>query len=204
MKTITTIAVLIASALPSQTDFTPIPRQPVTTSGTMARFNINLSVETTQTGDFTHYKNHAAHEWRNDTPDNPPPVDYTKLQDMTMAQRDYATKGRTIIGEFQQVDGTVKYLIVWYYGNEFKSSSGSKWSAPQRWAYIRPEEEKWNGHGFEMPSGIPPYNTNVVTLRADNYQGIVDYLMARNTVAQIQDMMDRSKEYFPKNGAPEQ
>ena len=64
--------------------------------------------------------------------------------------------------------------------------------------YLRPEEEKWNGKGFEMPSGIPPYNTNVVTLRADNYQGIVDYLMARNTVTQIQNMMDASKEHFPK------
>lgn len=153
---------------------------PLQVVGGVSRFDLQLAANSSQTGQYIHYRNFAAFEWRHDLPDRP---DGQKWK---------------IIGEYGP-----NHMIVWYYDGSFRASNGAKWGAPSRWAYLRTMEEVWVGGTWMLPDGTAASSTQTVTLRADNLQGIVDYLMARNTVPAIQDAMDKSKEYFPKSGAPE-
>lgn len=145
------------------------------------RYDIQLRVASGENGQFMHYRNFAAYEWRNGLPE------------------EAGGRTRKIIGEF----ANNVHLIVWFYDGSFHSSNGSRWGAPLRWAYLRQAEEIWNGTTWVMPDGTPMPLVDTVTYRADDLQGAVDFLMDRFTVPVIQDAMDKSKSFFPRAGVPE-
>lgn len=153
---------------------------PLQVLGGISRFDLQLNANSSQTGQYIHYRNFAAFEWRTDVPER------------TEGQR------WKILGEYGP-----NHMVVWYYDGSFRASNGAKWGAPSRWAYLRTVEEVWRGGSWLLPDGSAPQNALTVTFLADDLQRQVDFLMSRNTVPAIQDAMDRSKEYFPKGGAPE-
>ena len=109
--------------------------------------------------------------------------------------------------------------IVWYYdngdgyGKKYRSSNGSRWSVPERWSYVRMEEEVWNAQMQRMeipglhgsPTPAPPATPGKAGVHMDNTQGqwAVDDLKRSFTTAQIQDFIDASPYDEPDTGAPE-
>ena len=176
MKYVLVFGALLLSALTMEGAESPPPLQAV---GGVSRFNLQLEANSHQHGQYMHYRNFAAFEWRNDVPD-----------------RSEGQKWK-IIGEYGP-----SHMIVWYYDGSFRASNGAKWGVPGRWAYLRPVEEVWDGRAWVMPDGSAIPDVKTVTYRADDLQRAVDFLMDNFTVPAIQDAMDRSKSYFPKSGAP--
>ena len=150
----------------------------------IARFNTFVTSEQANNGQTCHYQNFAMEAWRNDTPERPDSL---------------ASLRWPIAADY----GARVPNWVYFWDGRFRNANGGIQKDPIRWAYYRPSEDSWNGNEWVLPDGTEIAPVELVTLRADNYQGVVDWLMDRNTVAAIQDMMDRSKSYFPKNGAPE-
>ena len=98
-------------------------------SGQVARSNLSVTVQPTQDGWWTRYRNFAAEEWRTDTPE----------------------RGREwrIIGEYPME----KFQFLNFYDGRFRNAAGSVQANPSRWAYLRLKEDKWDGQKWQLPDG---------------------------------------------------
>lgn len=147
--------------------------------GVISRYDIALTANPWMYGKFTQYRNFAAEEWRADTPER---TDGAKWK---------------IIGEYNG-----NHQFVWYYDGAFRGASGGKWSKPARWAYLRVQEEKWDGGSWVMPDGTGPTDTDTVVVSVGDIDGIMRLAMSKHTVKQIMDAMDKNKG-LEGTGAPE-
>ena len=103
--------------------------------------------------------------------------------------------------------------VVWYWGRSFRTSNGSPWGKPLRWAYVRQAEEVWNAtvKQWEVPglngapaAVLPPLNKGKAGIHMDDVAGqqLVDMLRRSFTWAKIQDFGDLSPYDEPDTGAP--
>lgn len=158
----------------------------------ITRERISVSRAQDPAGGMCPYLNVAAYDWRTNTPD--------RLDGLV-------SKRWPILADY--ISGP---RLVWYYENAFRSSNGYAWGIPERWAYVRLQEEVWNpakgqweinGLGYTAPPATAPTGKAGVHMDATQGQWMVDDLKRSFTTAQIMDMMDASPYDEPDTGAPE-
>ena len=161
----------------------------------ITRERISVSRAQDPAGSMVPYTNVAAYDWQSGSvapirPDN------------------IAEKRWPIVAEYPQKPP----MIIWYFGGAFRASNGNPWSVPQRWAYLRLEEEVWNparqqweinGLTYTAPPATAPTHKAGVHMDAIQGQWMVDDLKRSFTTTQIMDMLDASPYDEPDTGAPE-
>ena len=168
------------------------------------RFGLGVEAVPASDGAYTNYLNVAAYEWHPGTyrpyrKDGPPHAPGIGPDGYLWPILAYYKDNR-------------KPLVVWYWGGSFRSSNGGNWGVPERWAYVRMEEEVWDPiakqgrvPGLE-PSVVPPVVTpprgTFQIPKSMQYQ--VDALKLRYTTQEIMDAIDASPFDEPSEGAPEE
>jgi len=162
----------------------------------ITREQISVGMSQHPAGGVCHYVNFAAYEWQ---PGSVAPVRPDSLGE----------KRWPIVAD--NGDGKPP-SVVWYHDGAFRSSNGYRWTTPQRWAYLRLEEEVWNpdkqqweipGLTYTVPPATAPTGRAGVHMDATQGQWMVDDLKRSFTTTQIMDMMDASPYDEPDTGAPE-
>lgn len=104
--------------------------------------------------------------------------------------------------------------VVWYWGKSFRTSSGSNWGKPTRWAYVRLAEEVWNPatKQFDVPGlagapapVLPPATAGKAGVHIDDVAGqqLMDIMKRSFTDDRLKDFMDLSPYNEPDTGSPE-
>lgn len=130
-------------------------------SGQVARSNLNITLKPTQDGWWTRYRNFAAEEWRTDMPER--------------------GKDWKIVAEYPGE----KHQFVFYYEGRFRSPSGGVQGTPLRWAYLRLQEDRWNGQAWVLPDGTASMPGKIPL------DGTVLQLMQSYSKGEIMDAMDK-------------
>lgn len=146
-------------------------------------------------GQFTVRGDFAAHEWH-------PGTDVPSRPD-SLAQKRWP-----IIAEY--VPNAP--LFVYYWDGSFRSSNGSRWGTPSRWAYFRGAPEVWNPATGRMevpgvpgsPASAPPPVSDPSKPLPKSLRYGVDSLKIRYTTGDILRAIDESPFNEPSEGAPEE
>ena len=158
----------------------------------ITRERISVSRAQDPAGTMCPYLNVAAYEWRTNAPDRPDSLEEKRWR---------------ILAQY-----THGLYLIWYWNGSFRDGKGATWGTPQRWAYLRMEEEVWNpakqqweipGLTYTAPPATAPTGKQGVHMDGVQGQWMVDDLKRSFTTAQIMDMIDASPYDEPDTGAPE-
>lgn len=123
-------------------------------------------------GHFTGYRNVACEEWRTEKPDRPDAL---------------ATQTWRILLDY----GIKNQQLGYYWDGAFRYANGANIRVPNRWAYLRLAEERWDGARFLLPDGSAHAPTPALTTPIPALDNIMAGVMKLYTPRQIQDSMDR-------------
>jgi len=160
----------------------------------ITREQISVGMSQHPAGGVCHYTNFAAYDWQ---PGSVAPVRPDSLEE----------KRWRILAQYSH-----GVYLIWYWNGMFRDGKGATWGTPQRWAYLRLEEEIWNpdkqqweipGLTYTAPPAVAPTGKAGVHMDAVQGQWMVDDLKRSFTTAQIMDMLDSSPYDEPDTGAPE-